>query len=345
MFGAVWVEPAGPSSHEDANNNVTKINYDQQAFAKPSRFISIRNHNGFCVALRINTFGGKGEAKFAHRPAHLFFVHSADEEEDISWLGTNAIPVKVEDPEINFTVGKSVVLASKPYSVEHFLSIRNIGFVVKPSLAKLELALLDSLSNTSSQPSTATTKKVSISPSPEPKRPKQSGDIAESSSLRSPRDSTRTEFPMPTDDNLSSHVRDREELLVHEESDAPENYSCDYNCPKQGQAFNRIEHLRDHVRDFHLEDIPRNRKIGKESKRIQWYNTRVVDKDWWRCKACMRRVQNSMRGWQCPNCRQPCEQDRVDHRVQQYPGCYDGEGFPVASASSSDLQRSKTETS
>jgi hypothetical protein len=334
VFCALWVEPAGPSSQDDVNNNITKINYDQRAFAKPSRFISIRNQKGFCVALRINTFGGRGGSKFTHRPPHLFFVHSVDEAEDISWLGTNVIAVKVEDPDITFTVGKSVVLASKPYSVEHFLSIRNIGYVVKSSLGKLESALLESLGKPSSQSSTATTKKAATWPNPDPKRPKQSGQLEGNLSLQSSRDYTTSQIPMLSGDNLASHGRTSQEVVAHRENVEKESYSCDYRCPKQGQSFYRIEHLRDHLRDYHLEDIPRNRKFGDESKRIDWYNSREVHKDWWRCKACLEKVHSSQYGWRCPTCRLPCEQDRVNHRMQQYPGYCDEVSFPIVSADS-----------
>jgi len=332
VFGAVWVEPAGPSSQDDANSNITNINHDQRVFAKACRFISVRNHNGFCVALRINTFGGRGQSKFHKRPAHLFFVHSADETQDIaSALGPNALPVKVEDPDITFAAGKSVVLASKPYSIEHFLPVRNLGYVVKTSLGKLESALLESLGKPSSlQSSIATTKNAAIWPTPESKPTTQLEDFAESSSSQSRRDTTATQQPMPTSRSLSSHEEVSKQVEAYKDTGVPEGYYCDYNCPKQGQPFKRVEHLRDHYRDFHLEDIPRNRKFGNESKRIDWYNTRLINVDWWRCKPCMEKAYNSSYGWKCPSCGNHCEHDRVNHRVQHYPGHYDADGFPKA---------------
>jgi len=84
-FAAVWIEPGGPSLRDD-DKHVTKVEYNQYAYTKPSRFMSVRNQKGFCVALRIHTFGGRGEEKYITRLAHLFHVRSTDDSSDLSHL-------------------------------------------------------------------------------------------------------------------------------------------------------------------------------------------------------------------------------------------------------------------
>jgi len=41
-FAAVWIEPGGPSLRDD-DKHVTKVEYNQYAYTKPSRFMSVRN--------------------------------------------------------------------------------------------------------------------------------------------------------------------------------------------------------------------------------------------------------------------------------------------------------------
>lgn len=262
----------------------------------------MRNQKGFCVALRIHTFGGRGEEKYSTRPAHLFHVRSADDGVDLSHLEPNVVSIKVEDFNVTFAAGKSVVLASKPYSIEHFLPVRNIGHLERPSLAMLESALLDSFI----------------------KEPMQSKSSTKSSraTIKHARGGNKSDASESSEQMRSGQA----DLAVGDEP-GQGSYFCDCDpCPRRGLSFHKIDHLRDHLRDSHLEDIPRNRKFGNESKRAAWFASREVDKDWWRCKGCLWRVNNLEHGWLCPKCSQPCEPERIENRIQRYPRYYD-EGF------------------
>lgn len=336
-FSTVWIEAAGPSLRDDVEH-VTKVELDQYAYTKPSRFVSVRNQKGFCVALRIHTFGGRGEEKYHHRPEHLFYTHSADDEADTVQLGSNVVSIKVEDPDITFTAGRSVILASKPYSVEHFLRVRNIGYVLKPSLAMLESALIESIlkdsvqSKLSFKSSAATTKKAICCAELDSKERQQLEQPSNDFSLQDSRDKTESQTPGAVDNDPLEYRPSDSTALLHGDKVDEEGHFCDCDpCPRKGQSFHRIEHLRDHLRDYHLEDIPRNRKFGKESKQVEWFTSRKLDKGWWRCKGCLGRVSNSEHRWFCPRCRHPCEQERIENRMQRYPGYYDEALVPPTS--------------
>jgi hypothetical protein len=332
-FGVVWSEPAGPSRN-DENKNVTKVSYDQCAFTKPSRFISLRNQKGFCVALRIHTFGGRGAEKYTSRPDHLFFVRTADDTTDNLQLEPNRISIRVEDLNITFASGKSIVLASKPYSIEHFLHVKNLGYVEKPSLAILQSALMQSMAKEHTQSigfsmsSQLTTKKSRACPEQEANAFHRLGNLAGSQITREYRVSR---VPVIEESELSKQAQNSQPVSLADNPDLNQRdpgYFCDrIPCPRALQPFHRAEHLLNHLRDYHLEDIPRNRRFGQESKRIAWYTSRAIEKDWWRCKHCLSQVNNSENGWRCMKCGQDCELERREERTRRYTGWYSEGGF------------------
>ncbi|KAI1382540.1 uncharacterized protein F4822DRAFT_423509 [Hypoxylon trugodes] len=58
------------------------------------------------------------------------------------------------------------------------------------------------------------------------------------------------------------------------------------------RVHGRLDHLREHCRNYHLEDIPRQRAVYPEKHRID----RCSVYSWWRCAKCLRRVNGS---WTC----------------------------------------------
>ncbi|KAK4195005.1 hypothetical protein QBC40DRAFT_317603 [Triangularia verruculosa] len=112
---------------------------------------------------------------------------------------------------------------------------------------------------------------------------------------------------------------DRHYKQVHVEEDKKVKFICDYRkCSRHESPFYRQDHFRDHLRDFHKEDLLRRSK--KEDKK--WWEGRAphaVFKGWWRCNRCLvRRVDVRVEGWTCPGCGNPCESERV--RVREARG-------------------------
>jgi len=102
---------------------------------------------------------------------------------------------------------------------------------------------------------------------------------------------------------------DRHYKHVHGEESRQEHNACDYpKCQRRGDPFSRKDHLRDHLRDFHKEDLPRRTREPKVDQ--TWWDARIVGPKWWRCSRCLTRVSLEESGWDCPKCKSACERER-----------------------------------
>lgn len=119
-------------------------------------------------------------------------------------------------------------------------------------------------------------------------------------------------FKRPAD--LERHYRN-----VHASLDQREQYPCDYpNCQKGRGPFTRKDHFRDHLRDYHKEDIG-SAKGEKQYERKKWLKLqeawvaeRNISAKWWRCQKCLQRVYVSDAGFDCPDCKVTLDSERVD---------------------------------
>lgn len=104
---------------------------------------------------------------------------------------------------------------------------------------------------------------------------------------------------------------DRHYKSVHVSDEDKEKFYCDYKkCPRSQDPFFRPERLRNHLRDYHKEDLP---KKGTKSS-AEWLRERNVQPKWWRCYTCLTRVEIRHDGFMCPSCNQTCETDRQNLR-------------------------------
>ncbi|KAF7521068.1 hypothetical protein G7054_g12567 [Neopestalotiopsis clavispora] len=95
---------------------------------------------------------------------------------------------------------------------------------------------------------------------------------------------------------------------IHQAADQKKQFYCDYSkCDRSQDPFGRIDHFRQHYRDFHGEDLPR--KSGESSN---WYadKKQSVSKRSWRCVKCLSKVNIKDCGFTCDNCNTPCEAQR-----------------------------------
>lgn len=95
---------------------------------------------------------------------------------------------------------------------------------------------------------------------------------------------------------------------VHLDSSSRESYPCDYpKCARWSEPFGRLDHFRDHLREYHQEDIC---KRGSQVD-DKWLRSRKVSSRWWRCTKCLTRVDVSKASdCICPRCKIPCEDKR-----------------------------------
>ncbi|KAH7325795.1 hypothetical protein B0I35DRAFT_474530 [Stachybotrys elegans] len=107
---------------------------------------------------------------------------------------------------------------------------------------------------------------------------------------------------------------DRHYKNVHR-SNSKEVFTCDYGrCPRSNQPFNRRDHFRDHLRDFHKEDIEKRGSNGTGT--VSSTSSVTANRNWWRCSKCLHRVQISVDGFSCPDCKAQCEPSRMARRQQ-----------------------------
>lgn len=111
---------------------------------------------------------------------------------------------------------------------------------------------------------------------------------------------------------------------MHASSDQKDSFRCDYpKCGRYTDAFTRKDHYRDHLRDYHKEDLgcaKSQKKLGRRewaAEQAAWLAERRVSCHWWRCVRCLERRQVQDDGWECRICKVSCEQDRIDTRMNQ----------------------------
>lgn len=129
------------------------------------------------------------------------------------------------------------------------------------------------------------------------------------------------QFRRPAD--LERHYRH-----VHADADQKGSFPCDYKpCTRSKGPFTRKDHYRDHLKDFHKEDIgtakqPKNAKDPKAIQALQqtWLEERQIDPRWWRCGRCLQRVYVDTHSYKCITCNEECAQERIEAREQKKHG-------------------------
>ncbi|KAJ4259838.1 hypothetical protein NW757_001788 [Fusarium falciforme] len=90
-----------------------------------------------------------------------------------------------------------------------------------------------------------------------------------------------------------------------------EAYYCDYpRCTRSREPFRRRDHFRDHLREYHREDIQKRGEVVNE----EWLDDRHSASSWWRCARCLVRVYVPQNNFECPQCKGPCEPKRKERR-------------------------------
>ncbi|KAH8648797.1 kinase-like domain-containing protein [Tricladium varicosporioides] len=108
--------------------------------------------------------------------------------------------------------------------------------------------------------------------------------------------------------DLAQHYKDAHPPIIENES-----YPCDYpTCKRADDEFFRKDAYRDHLREFHLEDMPKRHRSTKRER--EWLACRIVSPWWWRCARCLSRRDVKHYGWTCNDCKQECEPERIQLR-------------------------------
>jgi len=142
------------------------------------------------------------------------------------------------------------------------------------------------------------------------------------------------QYPGPCKGKVSVFGRpaDLERHYKNVHADVKDSFPCDYRKCSRSQeknSFTRKDHYRDHLRDYHKEDIGccRGEKSsgGKDKLKWQkaqrlWVAERNIEYKYWRCAKCLVKNYVEQQGWECSSCKSPCEEDRVRARQKLGPG-------------------------
>ncbi|XDG04070.1 hypothetical protein ABKA04_003685 [Annulohypoxylon sp. FPYF3050] len=132
------------------------------------------------------------------------------------------------------------------------------------------------------------------------------------------------EVPRSADDHSGKHVclepycnaspfkrkADLQRHYLHKHRDANQKkpFPCDWKkCQRSKEPFYRLDHCREHYRDYHMEDLLR-RGSNKESP--EWWDSRNVNPEWWRCVKCLSRIPIDGKRFECSKCKTTCEPER-----------------------------------
>ncbi|KAI1140584.1 hypothetical protein F5Y05DRAFT_322842 [Hypoxylon sp. FL0543] len=100
----------------------------------------------------------------------------------------------------------------------------------------------------------------------------------------------------------------RHYLHKHRDVNQKKPFPCDWKrCQRGKEPFYRLDHCREHYRDYHSEDLFRR---GPHKENADWWNSRNVDKRWWRCAKCLSRILIGSEGFKCAKCKTTCEPER-----------------------------------
>ncbi|CZS87883.1 uncharacterized protein RCO7_00864 [Rhynchosporium graminicola] len=144
-----------------------------------------------------------------------------------------------------------------------------------------------------------------------------------------PGECARGSKPFTRSADLARHMQN-----VHGPQEGRNKFCCSYKtCINDRHldknAFSRKDHYRDHLRDYHNEDIgaAKGFKDAKNDKQKYawakaqkiWLTSRNISANHWRCARCLTKKWVSKHGWSCDECKLPCEQDRIEARMKLPP--------------------------
>ncbi|KAG6105044.1 hypothetical protein E4U14_005361 [Claviceps sp. LM454 group G7] len=88
--------------------------------------------------------------------------------------------------------------------------------------------------------------------------------------------------------DLDRHYKHR-----HAAEDLKASFNCDYpHCNRRKNSFHRLDHFRDHLREFHKENIQK-----RGSKVDEKWLEESLSLTWWRCPKCLNRINIRLNGY------------------------------------------------
>jgi hypothetical protein len=139
VFKALWTEPAGDLT-DTADPFVIPSRFGEKAFTKIRHFVVVREMQGCCLCLMLNTYNRQGASKEGVRAENYAAVYPLGGEAQVAAeerLTKAPFPIKVEE------VGESIDPTSRinfgrVYMVEHNIKVLKVGRIPDGHLQRLE---------------------------------------------------------------------------------------------------------------------------------------------------------------------------------------------------------------
>jgi hypothetical protein len=294
--------PAGPRTSL-IDPHATPSAFGQQAYTEMTRFVVWVSKPTHCLALAIHTYSGLGTDKFTLRPEDRCPVFDATKQWDTAQILRREIPIQVENTKVSIDYPYALLDLSQIFTIHFYAPILHIGFVPGWAWPAVEGCVRQCLNIIGENEMSYILNDVV-------------NDFQRTTKRR-----TDGEGQEDRQGSQASQAPEYEESQQWEQqtSSSQNVWACDWvGCKKAGQPFSRIDHYRDHLRDYHLEDI-----LGKKRKGLQWFQGRHTYPDWWRCSNCLSRVRIEDSGLNCNVCSQPCEPERQEFRAILFPPSFD----------------------
>jgi hypothetical protein len=145
VFLALWSEPSGASGSVTSWHPGTVLNHlGEPVFSKIRRFIVVREGNGYCTAVPITTYGGRGVAKRGVRKSEHAIVYTGrvppeprkDELPLRAEVGMQRAPIRIDpdNPRDHLDPMARVDLAAV-HTIHHNIKAKSLGIVNSASRA------------------------------------------------------------------------------------------------------------------------------------------------------------------------------------------------------------------
>jgi hypothetical protein len=147
VLALLWHESAGDSKPDSESSFVaqtTRGRYGEKIFSHIRRMVVVKERQGYCVCIPINTYGGQGVSKHglsdSERKAHAV-IHSSNTSPGIKGSEKGSMiksPIAVDMASAEQKLDRmSRLNFSRPHSVEWNVKVMNVGMVTKKSMPSL----------------------------------------------------------------------------------------------------------------------------------------------------------------------------------------------------------------
>jgi hypothetical protein len=157
VFKTLWTEPVGTVSKSDSQF-VIPAKFGEMAFTKIRPFVVIREMQGCCLSLPLNTYGHQGTEKDRIRTGDYAAVYPMGSEPNIGIserMSKKPFPIIIEDPRERIDP-RSRLNFGQVYTIQHNLKVLKIGRIPDKYLTRFDEYFMKTIAGTPAQEAPST---------------------------------------------------------------------------------------------------------------------------------------------------------------------------------------------